>query len=83
MQGQAVAARTVTLQLGAHAPTGRGNNRYSQRGWYLSREGDLANVTNEAENPALGILSLTITAPTPNQYATGIICKVAMESLTG
>jgi hypothetical protein len=51
--------------------------------WYLNREGELSVVTNEASNEALGILELRVSNATENQQASGILCKVSMNSLVG
>lgn len=51
--------------------------------WYLEREGELAMVTDEDYNEALGITKITIQHPTDRQYDSGIVCRVRMESLTG
>lgn len=72
----------ATLTLDTAAPV-RGSGRRFQRNWFLKREDDLAVVTSEPSNEALGIINLTLQAPTVNQKASGIICKVAMETLTG
>lgn len=75
---------TPTLQLASMEGVkfSRSERRMKPK-WYLMRDNDLAIVTDEESNPALGIVKLTLEAPTVNQKNAGIICKVSMESLTG
>lgn len=54
--------------------TGSGANAF----WYLSHKGDLAAVTNEASNDALGIARIDVFEPTVNQEKAGILCKVRL-----
>lgn len=83
--GVATAPRpTVGLSLKADAPVrqyGRGND--ANAFWYLKREGELAEVTAEAQNPALGITKIDIFPPTPDQEKYNIVCKVRLHTLCG
>lgn len=49
--------------------------------WYLDRDGDLANVTNEDSNTLFGINKIYIWEPTEGQRKAGIICKVTVDSV--
>ena len=48
--------------------------------WYLNRKADLAAVTNESSNEALGIRKIDIFEPTEKQAAIGILCKVRLHT---
>lgn len=54
--------------------TGSGANAF----WYLAHKGDLAAVTAESANDALGITRIDVFEPTTNQEAAGILCKVRL-----
>jgi hypothetical protein len=49
--------------------------------WYLNHIGDLAAVTNNPENLALGITKIDIFEPTEKQEAIGVLCKVRLHTL--
>jgi hypothetical protein len=51
--------------------------------WYQKRDGELAVVTAEAHNAALGITLLELYAPTEAQVEKNIVCKVRMHTLNG
>lgn len=48
--------------------------------WYLNHQGDLAAVTNEAANTALGIKEINVFEPTENQAKAGILCKIRLKT---
>lgn len=48
--------------------------------WYLNRRGDLAIVTEESSNEALGIKQIDIFEPTENQVKAGILCKIRLHT---
>lgn len=81
----AAPAFSPSLQLGQFDGIRQSRfERRLQRHWFLNRtDADLAMVTSEDNNPALGITKLTVEAPTQKQKAAGIVCRVSMESLTG
>lgn len=74
---------TAGLKLKQNAPVrnyGRGDGNAF---WYLNREGELAAVTADAQNLALGITNIEIFPATPEQEKHNIVCKVRMTTLCG
>lgn len=51
--------------------------------WYLSRDLDLENVTNESSNMHFGIKSIIVRAATPGQMANYTIANVTLETVLG
>lgn len=51
--------------------------------WYLSRELDLANVTNEASNMHFGIKSISVRPATAGQMANYTIANVTLDTVLG
>ncbi len=51
--------------------------------WYLEHKDDLAVVTSESSNTALGINDIVIHPPNSRQKEIGILCKVVISTLTG
>lgn len=48
--------------------------------WYLTHKGDLAAVTSEVSNEALGIKKIDVFQPTKKQAEIGILCKVRLNT---
>lgn len=63
--------------------TRRATGEGAQAFWYLDRSDDLAEVTAEASNAALGIEKIDVFEPTQAQAANGILCKIRLITLCG
>lgn len=60
-----------------------GGGRERDNEWFLNREGELAVVTDQASNPALGIVNITAFSASPGQRAWGTIANITVELLIG
>lgn len=51
--------------------------------WYRTHEGELADVTTESSNPALGIINITVSPASDKQRQYMIVANVRLETILG
>lgn len=71
--------RLVTRRLNADAAKGQGRTDF----WWKHDTEELAGVTDEPKNEALGIISIRIFEPSRNAEDAGIVARVRLESVIG